>query len=133
MKATAIKERLSGVTVEDVRRPYIPVVHDNSAEAILNDDIRHILGSLIQFLQRDAVEHLVRVHEIEVRGIVDPEDGATQLMVRIWTLGLSEDEDFDYFRAVCQRLSAWRNTLNDGQDELFALNFILQSRCTENA
>ena len=99
-------------------------------------------GLYHHFQSKDEILFEIMNHAMEitqervlspVRGIVDPEDGATQLKVRIWTLGLSEDEDFDYFRAVCQRLSAWRNTLNDGQDELFALNFILQSRCTENA
>jgi hypothetical protein len=134
MKAATIKDGLSNVTHADASNVRtIPVACHNSAAAMLTADVRSILDSLIQFLNRDAVEHLIPILEIEVRGIVDPEDGGTQLIVRIWTTGLSEDEDYAYFRDVCGRLEVWRNTLDEAANALFNAEFILQSRCAENA
>jgi hypothetical protein len=111
--------------------PFVAVKYDASSNGVLTDDLRDVLDGFVRYIRKDAVDNSIGLDHIEIRGLIDPEDDTTQVIVRAWTIGMGRAATQQYFYDTCGRMGEWLSALDKTHKDLFELKFILQTRCLD--
>ncbi len=109
--------------------PFIPVNYDATSSVALNDGSQRVVDMVVTFVREDAIRRNVSLSKIDIRGLLDPSDDTTQVIVQVWTCGLSTIENDQYFRDLCNMATDWLAGLNQSDQDIFYSEFILQSKC----
>lgn len=100
---------------------------DPSALNLLPGDIS-VLARFLQFVQRDVLQEHVPVSRMEIRGSADPEDDTSQIVVRLWIRGISENEIRQYYLDLGARVDRWTAHLSEAQRLYFFSRLSFQAR-----
>ncbi len=111
--------------------PEIPV--DYSGLPVLTGDATGLLHEFLALLSRDVQQGRLPDAWIEVRGTTDPEDDTTQILVRLWTKGLSDRDARQYQNVFGLRVDDWTRSLSEDQKRLFSQKISFQTRRTADA
>ena len=65
---------------------------------------------------------------MEIRGSADPEDDTSQIVVRLWMRGISEDEMRQYYQDLGARVDRWTAHLSEAQRLYFVSRVSFQAR-----
>ena len=87
-----------------------------------------VLQRFLTLLTQDVEQAHLEPARIEVRGTTDPEENTSQVLVRLWLGGRSEQEVREYYHAFGRRVDEWAHRLNDEQRELFMTKISFQAR-----
>ena len=109
----------------------IPV--DFTALPAVSGDVRLLLNEFLALLARDIQQQSLPMGKIEVRGTSDPEDDTTQVLVRLWAVGLSDREARQYQGAFGSRVDEWVRSLSEDRKSLFAEKISFHVRRDMNA
>lgn len=104
-------------------------------EVFFDPSVFPLLGGRVTVFQRfltlltqDVAQAHLEPARIEVRGTSDPEENTSQVLVRLWLGGRSEQEVREYYRAFGRRVDEWARHLSDDQRELFMTKISFQAR-----
>ena len=96
------------------------VLVDSSALPAVSGDVRLLLNEFLALLARDIQQQNFPIGRVEVRGTSDPEDDITQVLVRLWAVGVSDREARQYQGAFGSRVDEWVRSLSEDRKSLFA-------------
>lgn len=111
----------------------LEVLVDSSALPAVSGDVRLLLNEFLALLARDIQQQNLPMGKIEVRGTADPEDDTTQVLVRLWAVGLSDREARQYQSAFGSRVDVWVQSLSEDRKSLFAEKISFHVRRDMNA
>lgn len=111
----------------------LEVLVDSSALPAVSGDVRLLLNEFLALLARDIQQQNLPTGKIEVRGTADPEDDTTQVLVRLWAVGLSDREARQYQSAFGSRVDVWVQSLSEDRKSLFAEKISFHVRRDMNA
>lgn len=109
------------------------VAVDSSALPLVAGDVGLLLNEFLALLARDVQQQNLPAARIEVRSTADPEDDTTQVLVRLWTNGLSDYEARQYQRAFGLHVDGWVQGLSEDRKSLFAEKISFQARQAADA
>ena len=100
---------------------------DPSALSLLSGDVS-VLARFLQFVRRDVLQEHIPVSRIEIRGSADPEDDTSQIVIRLWLRGISENEMRRYYQDLGARVDRWTGRLSETQRLYFVSRLSFQVR-----
>ena len=110
-----------------------PMTMDMSALPQLTGNVRAALDWFLGLLNAEVQRNAIPFQSIEVRGTTDPEDGTSQVLVRLWVHEMSEAETRQFYCEFGSIVDQQIQTLSPVLREALAATISFQARRVSDA